>query len=181
MTRFLLLMLALGALLLCRAEAQAVMRNGDGFELRLSGMASEFANEFPLQYTIGDSGEVRIPFIGEMKAAGSSPTQLARAIERKLVADKIFTSPTAVITLQPASRLVTVGGAVRSPQAVPWTNDLTLSNALIRAGGGSGFEDLKKVKLTREGKVSYYNLKRADKDPAQNPRLLPGDEVIVPE
>lgn len=181
MTRFLLILLALGALTPCRSHAQALMRNGEVFELRLSGMPSEYANEFPPQYTIGDSGEVRIPFIGEMKAAGTSPTQLARAIERKLMADKIFTSPTAVITLRPESRLVSIGGAVRSPQALQWTNDLTLSNAIIRAGGDNGFPRLDKIKLTRDGKVTFFNLKRADKDPAQNPKLLPGDEVIVPE
>ncbi|HEV7403744.1 MAG TPA: polysaccharide biosynthesis/export family protein [Chthoniobacteraceae bacterium] len=181
MTRFLLLLLALGALLPCRSQAQAVMRTGDVFDLRLSGMPVEYAAEFATQYTVGDSGEVRIPFIGELKAAGTSSTTLARAIERKLVAEKIFTSPTAVITLNPASRFVTVGGAVRSPQAVPWTNDLTLSNAIIRAGGDNGFPNYRKVKLTRDGKATFYNLSRADKDPAQNPKLLPGDEVILPE
>jgi protein involved in polysaccharide export with SLBB domain len=181
MPRFLLILLALGALLPGRSQAQALMRQGDIFDLRLSGMPIEYATDFASQYTVGDSGEVRIPFIGEMKAAGTSPTQLARAIERKLVADKIFTSPTAVITLQAASRLVTVGGAVRSPQAIQWTKDLTLSNALIRAGGDNGFPNYARVKLTRDGKVSFFNLKRADKDPAQNPKLLPGDEVILSE
>lgn len=179
--RLLLSLLALGALVPTTSDAQAVMRQGDVFELRLSGMPLEFASEFALQYTVGDTGEVRIPLIGELKAAGASTTELARAIERKLVANKIFTTPTAVITLRPDSRFVTVGGAVRSPQAVPWTNDMTLSNAIIRAGGDNGFPNLSKIKLTRDGKVSYFNLKRADKDSAQNPKLLPGDEVIVPE
>ncbi len=157
------------------------MRPGDIFELRLSGMPNEYASDFATQYTVGDRGEVRIPFIGELKAAGVSPTELARAIERKLVTDKIFTSPTAVITLRPESRLVSVGGAVKSPQALQWTNELTLSNAIIRAGGDNGFVNYRKVKLTRDGKITFFNLNRADKDPAQNPKLLPGDEVIVPE
>jgi polysaccharide export outer membrane protein len=130
---------------------------------------------------VGEDGEVRLPYIGGIKAAGISTTQLARAIERKLVSDKIFTSPTAVISLQPTSRFVTVGGAVRAPQAVPLNNDMTLSNAITRAGDFSDFANKKKIKVTREGKVQYFNLKNSEKDPSQNPKLLPADEVTVLE
>jgi protein involved in polysaccharide export with SLBB domain len=180
--RYLLLAILSLALLLPRhSHAQAVLRNGDIFELTLSGMPVEYAQEFHLSLTVGDDGEVRIPLIGGIKASGTSTTQVARAIERKLVAEKIFTNPTAVINLQPQSRFVTVGGAVRAPQAVPWNNDMTLSNAITRAGDFSDFANHKKIKVTREGKVSYYNLKNSEKDPTQNPKLLPADEVTVSE
>ena len=111
---FLLAVAALGA---THSYGQALLRNGDIFEMRLSGMPLEFAQEFALQYTVSDSGGVDLPYIGTMKAAGNSTTQFARAVEKKLVADKIFTNPTAVINLQPSSRFVTVGGGVRAPQA----------------------------------------------------------------
>ncbi len=35
--------------------------------------------------------------------------------------------------------------------------------------------------MIRDGKIQTFNLKKADKDPNQNPKLLPGDEVEVPE
>ena len=179
--RVLLTIFALCSLLSTTSHGQAVLRNGDVFDLRLSGMPVEYAAEFSFQYTVGDNGEVRVPLIGEMKAAGTSATQLARNIERKLVAEKIFTNPTVLIGLQAQSRFVTVGGAVRAPTAVPWSNDMTLTNAIYRAGGFSDFPNKKKVKLVRDGKATYYNLTRVDKDPTQNPTLLPGDEVTVPE
>jgi polysaccharide export outer membrane protein len=181
MRSILLAILALALLLPRHSHAQAVIRNGDVFELTLSGMPAEFAQEFHLSFTVGDDGEVRIPYIGGLRATGISTTQLARAVERKLIADKIFTHPTAVINLQPQSRFVTVGGAVRAPQAVPWNTDMTLSNAITRAGDFSDFADRKKIKLTREGKVAYYNLTKSEKDPSQNPKLLPADEVTVKE
>lgn len=181
MRSLLFALIALTLLLPRQSHAQAVLRQGDVFELRLSGMPLEFSQEFALAYTVGDDGEVRIPLIGGIKAAGVSTTQLARVIERKLVAEKIFTNPTAVINLQPQSRFVTVGGAVRAPQAVPWNNDMTLSNAITRAGDFSDFANKKKIKLTREGKVQYFNLKNSEKDPRQNPKLLPADEVTVSE
>jgi polysaccharide export outer membrane protein len=181
MRSLLLAILSLALLLPRHGHAQAVIRNGDVFELTLSGMPVEFAAEFHLSFTVGDDGEVRVPLIGGLRATGTSTTQLARAIERKLVADKIFTNPTAVINLQPQSRFVTVGGAVRAPQAVPWNTDMTLSTAITRAGDFGDFANKKKIKLTRDGKVSYYNLTKSETDPTQNPKLLPSDEVTVKE
>ncbi len=181
MRSLLFAILSLVLLLPRQSHAQAVIRNGDVFELTLSGMPVEYAAEFHLSFTVGDDGEVRIPLIGGVRATGISTTQLARAIERKLVSEKIFTNPTAVINLQPTSRFVTVGGAVRNPNSVTWTNDMTLSNAITRASGFGDFANKKKIKLTRDGKVTYFNLTKSEKDPTQNPKLLPGDEVEVLE
>src|SRR3954447_1808060 len=135
-----LLFSLLAALVLpaANASAQAVLRNGDIFELRLSGMPSEYALEYSLQYTVGDNGEVSLAQLNApIKAAGLSTTQLERTIEKRLVNEKIFTNPTAVVMLQPSSRFVTVGGAVRAPSSVAWAPDMTLSVALKRAGGPS--------------------------------------------
>jgi protein involved in polysaccharide export with SLBB domain len=110
-----------------------------------------------------------------------STTQFARSVERKLIDAKIFTTPTVVVNLQPQSRFVTVGGGVRAPQTIAWTPDLNLSSAIKRAGGQSDFGNIKRIKITRDGKNTLYNLKKRDKDPSQNPKLLPGDEVEVYE
>jgi len=179
--RFLTL-LSLSLLLLCsRGFSQAVIRPGDIFEMRLTGMPIEFAQDFSGQYTVGDDGNVSIPLIGAVKASGLSATQVGQAIDSKLVAGKIFTHPTAVISLQPQSRTVTVGGAVRAPQAMAWAADLKLSSAIMRAGGVGDFGTKKKIKVARDGKIAYFNLTKADKDPNQDPSLMPGDVVEVPE
>jgi polysaccharide export outer membrane protein len=181
MKRFLLLLLLLVLLAVAAPAAfsQAVMRRGDVFDLRLSGMPADAAQEFYLQYTVSDEGKVKIPYIGEMQAAGVSTTKLARSIEERLVSEKIFTRPTAVINLQQQSRFVTVGGEVRQPNVVQWSPDLTLSVAIKRVGGPGEWGSLKKIKITREGQSRIFNLKKADKDASQNPRLLPGDEIEV--
>lgn len=159
----------------------ATFRPGDTFQLQLSGMPLEYSQEFALQLTIGDDGTISLPHIGVVRAAGQSSQQLARAIEQKLVSEKIFTGPVAVINVQPQSRFVTIGGAVRAPQALPWSPDMTLSNALKRVGGIGDFGSDKKIRVTRDGKTQVFNLRLAGKDPNQNPKLLPGDEVEVPE
>lgn len=181
MTRFFALLFLGLCAIAPAAFAQAPLRAGDAFELQLSGMPAEFALDFRGQYTIGDDGTVSIPLIGPVRAVGLTSSQLARAIEKKLVDEQIFTHPTVLLALPIQSRFVTVGGAVRAPQAVAWTADMTLSTAIKRAGGTSDFANMKRVRLTRDGKVAILDLRRADKDPNQNPRLLPGDEVEVPE
>lgn len=159
--------------------AQAQLRPGDTFELHLGGMPEEFGREFLGNYVIGEDGTVGIPDIGPVHAAGLTPAQLQVSIQNKLVEQKIFTKPIASVTLPTTSRYVTVGGEVRAPQAIPWAADLTLSAGIKRAGGPTEFGNLKKVKLTREGKTLRLNTLKADKDPTQNPKLLPGDEVEV--
>ncbi len=163
------------------AFGQAALRPNDSFEMQLSGMPAEYAMDFRGQYTVGEDGTISVPLIGPVRAAGLTAHQLARSIEKKLIAEKIFTQPTVLLTLPLQARFVTVGGGVRMPSAVPWSADLTLSAAINRAGGFGDFGNRKKIKVIRDGKVGIFNLQISDRDPNQNPKLLPGDEVVVPE
>lgn len=171
-----LLLFALVALS-ASAPGQTVLRKGDVFELRIGGVPAEVASEWAYQYTVGDNGTVKFPYIGEVRAADTSVADFARALERRLVQEKIFTQPTAVVTLRPETRFVTVGGEVRSPCSVPWSNGLTLWSAISRAGGNTDFA--RRAKLTREGKIRVVDFRKREKDASQNPTLLPGDEIDV--
>lgn len=184
MTHLRTILLGASALFLAHSFSfgqSAVLRPGDSFEMRLGGIPIEYAQDFAISYTVYDDGMIGVPLIGSVKAAGLSVGQLAKSVEQKLISEKIFTSPTVSITQQAQSRTVTIGGAVRVPQGLMWTSDLTLSAGIKRAGGFGDFGSKKKVKLIRGGKATMYNLTKADKDPSQNPKLLPGDEVEVSE
>src|ERR1700744_4601693 len=82
-----------------RAQTIALLRPADIFEMRLSGMPAEYAADFTLQYTVSQDGTINVPLIGEMKAAGMTPTQVEREIQTKLISDKIFTHPTVLISV----------------------------------------------------------------------------------
>jgi polysaccharide export outer membrane protein len=180
--RFVALLLLTTFALVSGVFAQATLRPNDTFDLQLNGVPPEAAQDFRGIYTVGDDGNVGIPLLkGSMRAAGLTVAQFQKAIEQKLIAEKIFTNPTILINLQARTRFVTVGGAVRAPQAVDWSADMTLSAAIKRAGGTTEFGSLKKIRILRDGKTAIFNLTRADRDPNQNPKLLPGDEVEVPE
>src|ERR1043165_2535811 len=101
-------------------QAIATLRSGDVLEMRLSGMPQEYANEFTLQYTVGQDGTINVPLIGEVKATGRTSTQLERAVQTRLVQDKIFTQPTVIINIAPTARFVSVSGGVRAPQRLQW-------------------------------------------------------------
>jgi protein involved in polysaccharide export with SLBB domain len=154
----------------------AVFRPGDTFELRMSGMPQEHAIPFALSFTIGGDGFVNIPLGGQVRAAGLSQSQLERAIESRLIEQKMFRWPVATINVATQARFVTVGGNVRAPNRAFWSSDMTLLSALSAAGGPGDFAS-DKVNLIRGGQVTTYSIKRLKRNPADDPALLPGDQV----
>jgi polysaccharide export outer membrane protein len=162
--------------------ATATLRQGDVFDMRLGGMPAEFATDFTLQYHVGPEGTVNVPLIGEVRAAGLTASQLEHNIESRLVTDKIFTHPTVLINVEQATRFVSVSGGVRQPQRLVWTPDLTLSVAIGNCAGFSDFASRKGIRLIREGRIAgVYNFNDLQKDPSLDPKLLPGDQVVVRE
>ena len=165
-----------------RAQSGAQLRAGDVFDLRLCGVPQEYAAEFVLQYAIDEEGLVHVPLIGEMQAAGLRPAQLERAMEARFTAAHIFTRPVVLINVSPINRHVSVSGGVRSPQRLQWSPDVTLSSAIGDCGGFTDFAHGNKISLVRDRKiVGVYRLRDLQKEPARDPKLLPGDQVIVPE
>ena len=164
------------------AQTVATVRPGDTFEMRLGGVPLELAQEFNAPtYSVSQEGTVNIPLIGEMRVAGLTPTQVEKAIQNKLVSEKLFTHP--AVNLIPAanSRVVSIGGGVRAPQRIPWSADLTLRTAVDLAGGLSDWGSWKGVRVIRNGQQTSYDGRKFDKDPSLDPKLLPGDQVIVPQ
>lgn len=160
-----------------RTSSSVVLRPNDVMELRLSGMPPDDAQQFNgTAYTVGGDGTVNIPYAGSLQAAGRTPSELERAIERSLIDKKIFRFPTATINVANSVRFVVIGGAVRNPTRMPWSADLTLMSAIAAAGGPGDFAS-DKINLIRGGKITLYSYKKLKKDPSQDPRLLPSDQV----
>ena len=160
-----------------RTSSSVVLRPNDVIELRLSGMPPEDAAQFNgVAYTVGGDGTVNVPYAGSLQAAGRTPSELERAVERTLIDKKIFRWPTATINVANTVRFAVIGGNVRGPTRMPWSADLTLMSAISAAGGPSDFAG-DKINLIRGGKITLYSYKKLKKDPSQDPRLLPSDQV----
>lgn len=163
------------------AFGQATLRVGDPVELKIGGVPNEEQVQVNNTYTIDATGFVNLPYINKIKAEGLTPAQLSRSIEEAYRANKIYTNPNITIVMQPMTRFVNVGGSVRTPMRVPFTEDLTLLAAISAAGGFNDFADQKRVRVLRGNDVKLYDVRQFRRDASLDIKLQPGDRVEVPQ
>lgn len=161
--------------------ADAVLRTGDPVDLKISGVPPEEQAQVNNIYTVDAGGMVNMPYINKVRAAGLTPAQLASSIEGGYRAAKIFTNPTITIVMQPQARFVNVGGAVRAPARIPFTEDMTMLAAINASGGFNDYADQKRVRLLRGNEARVYDVRQFRRDPGLDPRLQPGDRIEVPQ
>lgn len=129
-------------------------------------------------------GKISMPLLGDVLAAGMSPTELAESIRVKL--KKYIADPrvTVVVTAM-NSRRVFVTGEVTHSGAIPLLPHMTVLQALSTSGF-TQFANLKAVYVLRNegGKQTKlpFNYKDVVKGLRQeeNVELKPGDTVVVP-
>jgi polysaccharide export outer membrane protein len=163
------------------AFGQAVLRVGDPIDLKIGGVPQDEQLQVNNTYVVDSSGSISLPYINNVRAAGLTPGQLGREVEEAYRANKIYTNPNVTIIMQPAARFVNVGGAVRSPMRVPFTEDMTLLAAINAAGGFNDFADQKRVRLLRGSNVKIFDIRQFRKNPGKDIALQPGDRVEVPQ
>jgi len=163
------------------AFGQATLRIGDPIEIKIGGVPNEEQTQVNNTYTVDTNGSVNLPYINKLKAEGLTPAQLARSIEQTYRTNKIYTNPNITILMQPTARFVNVGGAVRTPARIPFTEDITLLASINAAGGFNDFADQKRVRLLRGNDVKVYDVRQFRRDPSLDVKLQPGDRVEVPQ
>lgn len=161
-------------------RADAIMRSGDTFELRIGGVPPSESGAFNNTYTIDGDGNLNLPLLGKLNVSGMNPDQIQTVIERAYKSRDIYTHPT-ITLVNSQARFISVGGAVKAPQRVAYSPDMTVTSAINAAGDFSEFANQKAVRLVRGGKVIMVNCKEVRKDPSKDPRVLPGDQIQVPE
>jgi protein involved in polysaccharide export with SLBB domain len=160
---------------------QATLRIGDPVELKIGGVPQDEQMQVNNTYTVDANGAVSLPYINKVRAEGLTPSQLARSIEESFRSGKIYTNPNVTILMQPAARFVNVGGAVRTPSRVPFTEDMTLLTAINAAGGFNDFADQKRVRLLRGNDAKMFDVRQIRRNPSKDVKLQPGDRVEVPQ
>jgi len=147
----------------------------------------------PKDLLVTDSGEIEVPWLGRYSAVGKTCKEVATELKARLE-EKYYYHATVVISVDAklTRGLVYLVGPLRSPGPLELPKDetLTLSKAILRAGGFMDLADQKHVRVTRDGKsgvsdrqvfiVNVYqilNQGETDKDMI----LQPGDLIYVPE
>lgn len=113
----------------------------------------EEEQEPPIIVFVDDRGHVEVPLIGLVEAEGKTPRQLAHEI-RDLLEVTYFHRATVRIEYQYADRSrgrITLAGQVTrpGPMSIPADEILTVSNALLRAGGFTPGAERSTVQLVR--------------------------------
>jgi protein involved in polysaccharide export with SLBB domain len=110
--------------------------------------------EDPRALVVTDSGELEVPYLGRFAAAGKTCRELALALKSELEKEYYYRATVVIaVDLMARSRgKVYLVGPVRmpGPQEIPSDEVLTVSKAVLRAGGFTDFADKKNVKITRK-------------------------------
>jgi polysaccharide biosynthesis/export protein VpsN len=152
----------------------AQLRPGDSLNIALQGVPDASSNAVQ----IDDQGLISLPYIGTLAAAGASTAQLSQRIRETYVARNIYTAVDVSVSV--TERYVYVGGEVQRPGRIVWTPDLTAAKAIQSAGGFSLYARETSVNLVREDQAYTIDMRLAQTNPSQDPRLVPGDSLQVP-
>lgn len=106
---------------------------------------------------VTDSGDVEVPYIGRHPVVGKTCAQLAAELKTELEKEYYYHATVILaVDLMTRSRgKVYMVGPVRAagPQDIPSDEVLTLSKAILRAGGFGEYADKTKVRVTRKPMV----------------------------
>ena len=149
------------------------LRVGDSLTVALLGVPDPSSNSVQ----IDEQGLISLPFVGAVVAAGASTAELGQRIRETYISKKIYT--VVDVSVNVTERYVYVGGEVQRPSRIPWSPDLTVAKAIQSAGGFTLYAKETAVSLVRDKSAYAIDVKLAQKNPAQDPRLMPGDSLQV--
>jgi polysaccharide biosynthesis/export protein len=167
------------------AEVPADYRVGPGDTLKVYVFQNE---ELSALIPVRPDGKISTPLVEDMVAVGKTPSQLARDIEKSL-AEYVKAPKVNVVVMVAASVFsqVKVIGQVKSPQALPYRDGMTVLDAVLAVGGLGQFAAGNRAHIVRteNGKQSEIKVKLDalvnSGDMKQNLLLKPGDVLVVPE
>jgi polysaccharide export outer membrane protein len=130
-------------------------------------------------------GNISLPLIRDIKAAGFTPLQLEAAITERLKG--FYDNPNVSVTVMEINSFrVYVSGEVKTPGVYRLRSETSLLQVIPMAGGFTEWAKKKKILVIRKenGKekrfvVNYKKAMEGD-DPSSNVILKPGDTIIVP-
>ena len=156
------------------ALSTAQLRPGDSLVVSLQGVPDASVSTVQLD----EQGSINLPFIGPVAAGGLGTAELSQRIRETYLARRIYTAVDVGVSV--TERFVYVGGEVQRPGRIVWTPDLTVAKAIQAAGGFTLYARETAVSLVREKNAYPIDVKLAQRDPGQDPRLVPGDSLQVP-
>jgi polysaccharide export outer membrane protein len=133
------------------------------------------------QVLVRPDGDISMPLVGDIHAAGLTPTQLGKSIADKVktyVVDPVVN----VAVLAVNSKQVIMVGEVNHVGPVQIRPGMTVLQAIVTAGGLTPFANKKKIYVLRgepgKQQMIKFNYKRSLK--SDDMLVEPGDRIVVP-
>jgi protein involved in polysaccharide export with SLBB domain len=160
------------------AGSESRLRTGDQLTVRLD-TGGTGANSQPqgIELAVDENGDISLPYIGHVPAAGLTSSELAERIQASYV-PRFYVHCTATVLTK--DRFFYVGGEVRGPSRYPWTEDVSLMKAINTAGGFTDYANRGKVEVTRGKTKQIFNCEDLRQHPAKDVAIQPGDSIYVP-
>jgi polysaccharide export outer membrane protein len=167
------------------AGIPADYRIGPGDTLKVYVFQNE---ELSATVPVRPDGKISTPLVEDMIAVGKTPSQLARDIEKSL-AEYVKAPKVNVVVMIAVSVFsqVKVIGQVKTPEALPYRDGMTVLDAVLAVGGLGQFAAGNRAHIVRteNGKQTEIKVKLDalvnNGDMKQNVLLKPGDVLVVPE
>lgn len=132
---------------------------------------------------VATDGDVSLPLIGALPAAGRSVVELERDIALKYGQRYLRDPHVSVFLKEAAGRSLTVSGAVRNPGMYPIEPGTTLMQAVALAEGLDPLADDRSIVVFRpspEGRTAaVFDLRAIQRGDSADPALRFGDIVVV--
>lgn len=165
---------------------EIVLGVGDMVSINVWGEGNTGLNT---EATIRPDGTITMPLVGDMKAAGETPSALKAVIKTRL-ADfvKLQGTEISVAVKEWRSYRFTVQGEVMKTGMYTSEEYVTVADALALAGGPTRFAKRSQIVLMRRDpktkeirRIPFdYELLASGKRPDMNIFVLPGDTIYVP-
>ncbi|WP_374512659.1 polysaccharide biosynthesis/export family protein [Brevundimonas sp.] len=128
------------------------------------------------------SGALQLPLIGSIQAAGYTPAELSRELERRL-GERFLRNPQVSVTVKEAAdQKVTIDGAVTKPGVYEMRGRTTLLQAIAMAEGPTRTADLTQVAVFRtvdeRRMVALFDLAQIRAGQMADP-VMRGDDIVV--
>jgi len=151
-----------------RATAAPVLAAGEKINIIVYGEASLTGD-----YLIDPSGYVSLPLAGTVKAAGLTPDQLERNLEKQF-GSKYLANPKVTVEVV-EFRPFYILGEVEKPGAYPYAGGLTALSAIAIAGGTTYRAKTSEILIQHLGEEHMREYPLSEPVP-----ILPGDIIQIP-
>ncbi|MER8555073.1 polysaccharide export protein [Mesorhizobium sp. M1217] len=132
---------------------------------------------------VDSSGQISLPLIGTITAAGKTVRQLEQEVETAYGAKYLQSPDVTIFVKESIGQRITVDGEVNKAGIYPVSSNSSLIDAIALAGGFNTIGDAKKVFVYRNigpnTLVANYNMEQIRGGKSRNPRIYGGDKIVV--